>query len=203
MRLGGVPVELTGIAESRTPLADSAVTFMGAAGAVMITIGAVLSTSGNNMGQALSGSRNLFALAEQQDLPRWFGRVHPVYRTPANAIIVTSVVSFVLAVSGSFVTMAAASAISRLLIYVMTCASVLRLRSPAFGEQRVPVEVEGIVVNPASFRVPGGPVIPVLAIIIALAIIGGASRIQLISGTWALVAGAVLYLVAVRGRAAA
>ena len=43
--------------------------FLGAAGAAMITLGAVLSTSGNNMGQALSGSRNLFALAEQGDLP--------------------------------------------------------------------------------------------------------------------------------------
>ena len=58
---------------------------------MLITLGAVLSTSGNNMGQALSGSRNLFALAEQGDLPRWFGYVHPQYRTPSNAILVTSV----------------------------------------------------------------------------------------------------------------
>ena len=90
----------------------------------MITLGAVFSTSGNNMGQALSGSRNLFALAEQGDLPRWFGRVHPRFRTPVNAILVTAVRRrSVLAVTGSFVTMAAASAISRLLVYVMTCAA--------------------------------------------------------------------------------
>ena len=50
----------------------------------MITLGAVFSTSGNNMGQALSGSRNLFALAEQGDLPAFFGRVHPRYRTPVE-----------------------------------------------------------------------------------------------------------------------
>jgi basic amino acid/polyamine antiporter, APA family len=72
---------LPGIAASKTPLADSAATFMGVAGAAMITIGAVFSTSGNNMGQALSGSRSLFALAEQGDLPRWFGVVHPAFRT--------------------------------------------------------------------------------------------------------------------------
>src|SRR5690606_36948996 len=111
---------LPGIAASRTPLADSAATFMGAAGAALITLGAVLSTSGNNMGQALSGSRNLFALAEQGDLPKWFGYVHPRFRTPSNAIVVTSVVALVLAVTGSFVTMAAASAISRLVVYVLT-----------------------------------------------------------------------------------
>jgi amino acid transporter len=179
---------LPGIAATRTPLADSAAIFMGAAGAAMITIGAVFSTSGNNMGQALSGSRNLFALAEQGDLPKWFGHVHPVYRTPSNAILVTSAVSFVLAVTGSFATMAAASAISRLVVYVMTCASTIRLRSPRFTSS----------VKPAIFLLPGGPVIPGVAILSSLLILFGASREQLISGTWALVVGAVLYLVAVR-----
>ena len=189
---------LPGIASSRTPLADSAAMFMGAAGAIMITVGAVFSTSGNNMGQALSGSRNLFALAQQGDLPAWFGHVHPRYRTPSNAILLTAGVAFVLAATGSFATMAAASAISRLLVYVMSCAALLRLRSPRFGNQREPVEVNGVLVNPASFRVAGGPVIPGLAILIGMTILAGATPQQLQSGTWALVAGAVLYVIAVR-----
>ena len=78
-----------GLAGSKTPLVDAAVLFMGGTGAALLTIGAVFSTTGNNMGQALSGSRNLFALAEQGDLPRFFGWVHPRYRTPVNAILVT------------------------------------------------------------------------------------------------------------------
>ena len=165
----------------------------------MITLGAVFSTSGNNMGQALSGSRNLFALAERGDLPAFFGRVHPTYRTPVNAILVTAAVSLVLAVSGSFVTMAAASAISRLLVYVMTCASMIRLRGSRFDGD-APVDSHGVPVRPALFVVPGGPIVPSLAILIALAILFGASRQQLTSGTGALVAGAVLYLIAVRTR---
>jgi APA family basic amino acid/polyamine antiporter len=179
---------LPGLARSTTPLADASALFMGVAGAAMITLGAVLSTSGNNMGQALSGSRNLFALAEQGDLPAWFGYIHPRFRTPSNAILATAGVSLVLAVTGSFVTMAAASAISRLLVYVMTCASMIRLRSSRFSGA----------VNPPQFTVPFGPVIPALAILIALAILFGATRLQLVSGTWALAAGAVLYFVAVR-----
>jgi APA family basic amino acid/polyamine antiporter len=190
-----------GIATSRTPLADSAALFMGSAGAIMITVGAVFSTSGNNMGQALSGSRNLFALAEQGDLPKWFGYVHPRYRTPSNAILLTAGVALILAVTGSFVTMAAASAISRLLVYVMSCAALLRLRSPRFGDQVRPVEVNGVVVNPASFRVPGGPVIPGVAILIAMAILFGATPQQLQSGAWALAAGAILYFIAIRSSA--
>lgn len=189
---------LADIEASRTPLADSAAVFLGAAGAAMITIGAVFSTSGNNMGQALSGSRNLFALAEQGDLPRWFGNVHPTYHTPINAILVTSGVSLVLAISGSFVTMAAASAISRLLVYVMTCASTIRLRAPQFQGDAPEEKTGGVHVRPAMFVLPFGPAIPALSILCSLLILVGASREQLLSGTLALAAGAVLYFIATR-----
>ena len=86
---------LPGLATSKTPLADAAALFLGGSGAALITAGAICSTSGNNMGQALSGSRNLYALAEQGDLPPFFGRIHPRFRTPVNAVLVTSAVSLV------------------------------------------------------------------------------------------------------------
>lgn len=180
---------LPALASSKTPLADAAARFLGAGGAALVTVGAVLSTTGNNMGQALSGSRNLFALAEQKDLPDFFGRIHPRFRTPANAILVTAGVALALALSGSFQSLAAASAISRLVVYVATCASTLRLRGSGFDG----------VVKPAAFVVPLGPVIPLAAIVIALAILAGATPLQLTAGTGALAAGACLYLVAVKG----
>jgi amino acid transporter len=121
-------------------------------------------------------------------LPRFFGRVHRTFRTPSNAILVTASVALALAVSGTFQTMAAASAISRLLVYVATCASALRLRSPRFSG----------IVKPAVFVVPFGPIVPVAAIFIALGIVAGASAVQLASGTGAFAAGAVLYLAAVK-----
>jgi basic amino acid/polyamine antiporter, APA family len=179
---------LPGLAASRTPLADAAVLFMGASGAALLTMGAVLSTTGNNMGQALSGSRNLFALAEQGDLPRFFGWVHPIFRTPVNAILVTSGVSLVLAVSGRYADLALVSAISRLLVYVATCASTLRLRSPVFSGR----------VNPPTFVVPFGPLIPSAAIVIALAMLAGARKEQLVAGVVSLIVGWVLYMIAVR-----
>ncbi len=49
--------------------------------------------AGNNMGQILNGSRTLFALAENGDLPPWFARVHPRFQTPSNAILFTAVVA--------------------------------------------------------------------------------------------------------------
>jgi amino acid transporter len=181
---------LPDLSTSRTPLAEASARLMGPAGAAMITFAALMSTSGNNMGQALSGSRNLFALAEQEDLPPFFGRIHPRFRTPVNAILTTAAVSLVLAVSGTFVTMAAASAVSRLVVYVATCAATLRLRSPAFAG----------VVQPAMFTVPGGPVIPIAAIVVAVLILLGATSTQLGAGALALFVGAVLFVIAVRGR---
>ncbi len=105
-----------------------------------------------------------------------------------NAILVTSGVSLVLAVSGRYADLALVSAISRLLVYVATCASTLRLRSPVFSGR----------VKPPTFVVPFGPVIPSTAIVIALAMLAGARREQLIAGAVSLVVGGLLYLIAVR-----
>ena len=177
---------LPNLAGSRTPLADGAALFLGAGGALMISIGSAISMTGNNMGQILNGSRSLFALAENGDLPPWFGRVHPRYHTPSNAVLFTAAVAIVLALTGSFVALAAVSAIARLVMYLAVCLAtlVLRRREPA-GD-----------VGPAQFTVPLGPVVPVLASMVALGILAGATRQQLIAGAAALVAGAVLFLVA-------
>lgn len=176
------------LTQSTTPLADAAAVFMGPFGALLLTVGAVISTSGNSMGQALSGSRSLFALAEQGDIPRFFGYVHPRFRTPSTAILVTCGVSLVLALSGSFVALAAASAIARLLVYVATCLATLRLRQPRFAGQ----------VKSATFVVPFGPIIPIAAVLVSLTIVAGATRVQLISGTSALLVGAVFFFIATR-----
>ena len=105
----------------------------------MMTAGAAVSMTGNNVGQALSGSRNLFALAEQGDLPRWFGHIHPRYRTPDFAIVFTSFVALALALTGSFITLAATSAVARLLVYSGTCASVLALRRESRAPFTIPL----------------------------------------------------------------
>jgi basic amino acid/polyamine antiporter, APA family len=179
---------LPGLAQSKTPLAEASARLMGAAGAALITFGAVMSTTGNNMGQALSGSRALFALAEQGDLPRILARVNVRFGTPVTAILVTAAISLVLAVTGTFVTMGVASAVSRLVVYVGTCASALRLRSAAFVTH----------VAPPTFMLPLGPLVPSAAIAIALCILVSATPRQLVAGGGALAAGAVLFVVAAR-----
>jgi APA family basic amino acid/polyamine antiporter len=175
---------------TRTPLADGAALFMGVAGALLVSVGSAISMTGNNMGQVLTGSRTIYALAENGDLPRWFAKVHPRFHTPSNAILFSVTVALTLALTGSFVQLAAVSAVARLVMYVAvtTATLVLRRRQP------------NGVMRAAEFRIPFGPTVPVLATVVALSILAGATQQQLLAGAAALAAGAVLYAIAARGR---
>lgn len=174
---------LPNLAASKTALADAALLFIGGWGALLMTVGASVSMTGQNMGSALSGSRNLYGLAEQGDLPAAFGRIHPTLGTPVVAIVVTSLLALALALSGTFASMATVSAVARLVVYVGTAAAVLALRRQ----------------GPARFTVPGGPAIPVIALAVCVSILAGATATQLESGVLALAIGAALFLLAKAG----
>ena len=156
----GVLPDLAGHA---TPIADAAAAFIGATGALLIGVGSVVSMTGNNAGQVLSGSRMLYALAEQGQLPRFLARIHPRYRTPANAILFTSAVALILALSGSFAQIAVVSALARLLMYAGSAAATLRLRSADLVNN----------VKPAGFRAPLGPAMPIAAIAVCAGLAAG------------------------------
>ena len=179
---------LPDLAGHSTPIADAAAAFMGAAGALLIGAGSVISMTGNNASQVLSGSRMLFALAEQGQLPAFFSRIHARYRTPSNAILFTSAVALILALTGSFAQIAVVSALARLLMYAGSAAATLRLKSSQFAES----------VKPAGFTAPLGPSMPIAAMAVCVALAAGATRQQLAGGIAALVVGAALYWIQVR-----
>ena len=176
---------LPGLAASKTPMADAALLFMGTGGALLIGVGSILSMTGNNAGHILTGSRMLYALAENRELPAFFGKIHRTWRTPANAIVFTSLVALGLALSGSFAKLAAASAVARLITYTGACGSTLALRRPRFAT----------LVQPATFVIRFGPVVPLLAVVISLAVLAGASWEQMTTGGAALAIGAALFFV--------
>ncbi len=174
---------------TRTPIADASALVMGAFGGLLVSVGSVVSMTGNNMGQLLSGSRTVYALAENGDLPPVFARVHPEFRTPYVAIWFTSIVLVLLALTGSFVFLAAVSAVARLVVYLSACGATLRLRRADMADR----------VAPAQFTAPLGPVIPLVAIAITSSILAGATAQQLLAGVAALAAGGVLYAMATMG----
>lgn len=179
---------LPDLAGHATPLADTAAALLGGGGALLIGVGSVISMTGNNAGQILTGSRMLFALAEHRELPAIFGRIHPQYRTPAVAILFTSAVALTLALTGSFAKLAIVSALARLVTYTGASAATLQLRRAAFADR----------VKPATFVAPLGPVVPMIAIVVSLAVVAGATREQMLGGIAALAVGGVLYVVTAR-----
>jgi len=174
---------LPDLASHSTPIADAAALFLGGGGALLVGAGSVVSMAGNNAGQILTGSRMLFALAEHGELPAFFGRVHPQFRTPANAVVFTSIVAVTLAVTGSFARLAVVSAVARLVTYTGVAAATWRLRSPRFAAT----------VQPATFIAPLGPLVPAVAMLVSVAVVAGATREQLLGGGAALLAGGALY----------
>jgi len=177
----GVLPDLAGHA---TPIADAAAAFLGAGGALLIGIGSVVSMAGTIAGHVLSGSRLIFALAEGDQLPAFFARIHPRFQTPVNAIVFTSAVALILALSGSFTAVAVVSVLARLLVYAGSAAAVLRLRSQAPSAPEV---------KRATFVAPLGPTAPIVAMGVCAALAAGATRDQLLGGGAALVAGALFF----------
>ncbi|WP_162532345.1 APC family permease [Candidatus Scalindua japonica] len=141
-----------GLAQSEKPLADAAVSFMGSTGGVLIAIGALLAIAGVNSGIALTGPRNLFALSADGFLPEIFTKIHPKYHTPYVAIGVNTVLTLILSLTGTFEYLIFASVLVSILQYIPTCLAVIVLR-----RKRPDVS--------KSFRVPGGYIVPSLALL--------------------------------------
>ncbi len=117
------------LADSNKPLADAASGFMGWWGGMLITIGAVVSILGTLNVQILSGSRLPYALSLENQLPKLFSKVHPRFATPWVSILFFSGLVAFVAIFWGFMNSLAVSVISRLILYALVCASLIKLRS--------------------------------------------------------------------------
>jgi amino acid transporter len=169
------------LAASTKPLADAGQRFMGTAGAAIISVGAIISIAGNLNIVLLSGSRVPYAIAEQKQLPAVFATIHRRFFTPHVAILITAAVMLVLTLKSSFVAALTISAIARLVTYAVTCAAlpVLRRRSG---------------VPTAMFKVRGGPIIAVAALILAVWLLANSTMKEAYTALIAAAVGMVVYV---------
>ena len=114
----------SGIGESDAPLADLAAQSLGPVGALLLGLTAIISVLANQLSAVTSVSRITSSLADQHLLPAWFGRISPRFATPANSIAAVGVIGMTLALSGTFVTLAVISTLSRLFTYIVCIAAV-------------------------------------------------------------------------------
>ncbi len=172
---------------SARPLADVARLALGRGGAAFVSIGALISVYGYLSANMLGVPRITFALAENGDFPSFFAAIHPRFRTPYVSILAFSLLSWLLALLGSFTWNATLSAVARLLYYGLVCAAL-----PVFRRKQP---------EAALFRLPGGVYFAVLGCGICLLLITGVN----LGGSLILLATALVALVnwlVVRGKVA-
>jgi len=148
---------LPGAGESGATLIDVGRELMGPAGVVLITFAAFFSIGGNLASAMLTVPRLTFALAEERLLPRWFGHIHEKYATPSNSILFLGGLGLVFALSGSFMWLAAASSLTRLMLYVLCIGALPIIRRKATEEERR-----------ESYRLRGGYTIPIIGLMVSV-----------------------------------
>jgi APA family basic amino acid/polyamine antiporter len=136
---------LPNLAASERPLADAATIMVGPWAAVAVALTAVVACAGVFGASMTPGSRLLFAMADQRQLPAALAHVHARLRTPVLAILMTAVAAWILAVSGSFIYLVKVTLIARLSVYAITCVTL-----PIFRHRSEMA---------ATFRLPAGPIV--------------------------------------------
>lgn len=149
-----------------SPLADAAGMSMGGWARAILLAGASISTFGYLGGMTLSMPRALFALAGDGFLPRALAAVHPQHRTPHTAIVVQSLLTLVLAVSGTFEQLAILANVSALALYFGCALASWRLRQM------------NVATSGRAFTVPAATVVPWLACAVIAWLLTGVTSIE-------------------------
>lgn len=130
----------------------------GDGGAAAVSIAAMVSIFAALNGSILSGARVPYAMARDGLFFRPVARVHPAYATPSVSILVLSAWAAVLVLSGRYSELYTYVIFASWILYGMTAASVLVLRRKRPDLAR-------------PYRTAGYPVIPVLFVLGAAAVI--------------------------------
>ena len=178
------------------PLADAAGASMGGWARTLLLAGASISMFGYIGGMTLAMPRMLFALARDGFLPRALAAVHPRYHVPQFAIVVQSLLTLALAASGTFEKLAIFANVSALALYFGCALASWRLRSAAPAPDAVSAAGAG-------FRVPGGPIVPILACLVIAWLLTGLTRDEWLGFVACLVVSSVVYVIATAGKSTA
>ena len=152
-------------AMARSPLvaADAAQAIVGRLGVGLVAIVVMVATFSTLLGSMLTAPRIFFAMADDGLFFRRVARVHPTFRTPSVAIVLTGLLGIVYVAFQTFQQLADQFVVAIFPFYALAAAAVfvLRRRRPA-------------TVAPRAVRVLGYPVVPALFVVATLYMLGNA-----------------------------
>jgi basic amino acid/polyamine antiporter, APA family len=141
----------------------------------------VLSAAGFLSADMLGSPRNLYALAERRQLPRALATVQPRFKTPAVAVGAYAAMCALIAWSGSFRHLIVVATSGTLLLYLICCLGLFRLRA------------RNVVTFGTPFRAPGGPFVPLAASAIILWMLSTLASRELAAAAFLVVVSGVVY----------
>jgi amino acid transporter len=136
---------------SSAPVVDSARRFLPRLGVQIVAAGTLVSAYGYLSANMLHTPRITYAMGERGDFPAFFGKIHPLFRTPHVSIMIFALLLLIFSIAGDFRWNAMLSSVARLFVYGSVAAAlpVLRKKHP---------EADG-------FRMPAGILFAVLALL--------------------------------------
>jgi APA family basic amino acid/polyamine antiporter len=137
--------------------ADAAEAVLGSRGPALVSGLVAVSTLGALTGLILGGPRVYYSMARDGLAFRWLGEVHPIYRTPSNAIVAQGIWSSVLAATGAYQTLFTRVIYTEWLFFALMAAGLFVLRRRRDYAPR--------------YRAPGYPIVPAVFIFASLAIV--------------------------------
>ena len=152
---------LTGLAATQTPAADAAQRMFGAWGDVFMSAAIAISTFGFLDLSILAPTRVYYAMAADRLFVPALAALHPRYATPGLAIVVQSAWSCVLALTGSYEQLANYVVFADWIFFGLTVLTVIVFR------RKVPLATR----PPDAFRVRGYPIVQVLFVLVAAAVV--------------------------------
>jgi APA family basic amino acid/polyamine antiporter len=178
--LGGPAPMAVAIDAARDAAAGSAWSGVMRAMSMLVKVGIIAGLSSTMVVQMLAQPRIFMSMSQDGLLPGWAGRVHPRFRTPHLATLITG---GIVALASGFTPIAVLGqlvSIGTLFAFVIVSLGVLvlRRRSPTLAR---------------PFRTPWVPVVPIASVVVSLALMAslpGATWVRLL--TWMAI-GIVLY----------
>ena len=134
---------------------DSASIFLGEKGAALVSIIILISLLGANNGFILTSARINYAMARDKLFFRQAAKVHPKFKSPANALVIQALWASILTFSGTYNQLITYIIFASWIFYAMSCAAVIILRKKRPEMKR-------------PYKTPGYPYIPIIFILFAV-----------------------------------